>query len=358
MPKKEKIGIIYLYIRSEKGVFKIKNLLKNTVVHLRTSFKFAILLLIGIAIISFLIFAVYKPMYSVTLNDEFLGYTSDKSKLQSKINEYIKSGDSKTVAFVEIDKLPEYKMCLLKKGLTANDDEILSTVISTGTPYYKYYAIMENGVEKCFVETYEESELIVNQLKEKNSSNKDAVTYMVKYDTQLSEFINTETAVASLYVEPKVNQKTPATTASGRNTVVYSNSSLGLATIQQPVSGSITSRFGVRSRIRSSAHTGLDIAASMGTPIIPVTSGKVTYAGYKGSYGNLVIINHGKNANGQTVETYYAHCSRLNVSVGDSVDPNSIIAYVGSTGNSTGPHLHLEIRLNGSAVNPQNYLYN
>lgn len=339
-------------------MLKIKSILKNTVVHLRTGFKFFLLLLIGVALISFLIFVVYKPMYSVTLNNEFLGYTSDKSELQSKINEYIKSGDSKTVAFVEIDDLPEYKMCLLKKGLTANDEEILSTVISTGTPYYKYYAIMENGVEKCFVQSYDESEAIINQLKEKNSSNKDAVTYMVKYDTQMSELINTETAVASLYVEPKVNEKKPTTTASGRNTVVYNNSSLGLAAIQQPVAGSITSRFGVRSRIRSSAHTGLDIATSKGTPIIPVAAGKVTYAGYKGSYGNLVIINHGKNANGQAVETYYAHCSRLNVSVGDSVDQNSIIAYVGSTGNSTGPHLHLEIRLNGNAVNPQNYLYN
>ena len=339
-------------------MFKIKSVLKNTIIHLRTGFKFSLLLLLGATIISFLIFVVYKPMYSVTLDGEFLGYTSDKSELQSKINEYMKSGDSKTVAFVEIDDLPDYKMCLLKKGLTANDDEILSTVISTGTPYYKYYAIMENGIEKCFVQTYDESETIIRQLKEKNSSNKDAVTYMVKYDTQLSELINPETAVASLYVEPKVNQKTPVTTTSGRNTVVYNNSSLGLASIQQPVAGSITSRFGVRSRIRSSAHTGLDIATSKGTPMLPVTAGKVTYAGYKGSYGNLVIINHGKNANGQTVETYYAHCSRLNVRVGDMVDSNSIIAYVGSTGNSTGPHLHLEIRLNGNAVNPQNYLYN
>ena len=245
-------------------MFKIKSILKNTIIHLRTGFKFSLLLLLGATIISFLIFVVYKPMYSVTLDGEFLGYTSDKSELQSKINEYMKSGDNKTVAFVEIDDLPDYKMCLLKKGLTANDDEILSTVISTGTPYYKYYAIMENGIEKCFVQTYDESETIIRQLKEKNSSNKDAVTYMVKYDTQLSELINPETAVASLYVEPKVNQKTPVTTTSGRNTVVYNNSSLGLASIQQPVAGSITSRFGVRSRIRSSAHTGLDIATSKG----------------------------------------------------------------------------------------------
>ena len=297
-------------------------------------------------------------MYSVSLNGEFIGYTSDKSELQSKLNEYVKSGDNQSVAFVEIDTLPEYKMCLLKKGLTANDDEIFSTVISTGTPYYKYYAVLENGVEKCFVSSYDEAESIINQLKEKNSNNKDSVSYTVKYDTQLSEFTNTETAVAALYVEPPVNTKVPSTTSTGRNTVIYKNSTLGLASIQQPVSGSITSRFGVSSRIRSSRHTGLDIAAPSGTPVIPVTSGKVTYAGYKGSYGNLVIINHGQNANGQTIETYYAHNSRLNVNVGDYVNENSIISYVGSTGNSTGPHLHLEIRINGTPMNPQNYLYN
>ncbi len=338
-------------------MLKIKRILKNTVIHLRTSLKFALLLVIGMAIISFLIFVVYKPMYSVTLNGQFLGYTSDKSELQSKINEYMKSGDTQTVAFVEIDTLPEYKMCLLKKGLTANDNEILSTVISTGTPYYKYYAILENGIEKCYVSTYEESEGIINQLKEKNSTNKDTVSYVVKYDTQLSEFTNTETAVASLYIEP-VNTKTQTTTKTGKNTVTYTNSSLGLASIQQPVSGRITSRFGVQSRIRSSAHTGLDIAAPSGTPFSPITSGTVTYAGWKGSYGKCIIINHGKNDKGQTIETYYAHCVRLNVNVGQQVDENSTIGYVGSTGNSTGPHLHLEIRINGKAVNPQNYLYN
>ena len=339
-------------------MFKIKKVLKNTVVHLRTGFKFLLLLFIGIAMILFLIFVVYKPMYSVTLNDEFLGYTSDKSELQSKINEYMKSGDNQTVAFVEIDTLPQYKMCLLKKGLTANDDEILNTVISTGTPYYKYYAIMENGVEKCYVSSYEESEAVINQLKEKNSYNKDTVTYMVKYDTQLSDFTDTGTAVASLYVDPPVNSKSSSTTSLGRSTVVYNNSSLGLASIQQPVSGSITSRFGVSSRIRVSTHTGLDIATPTGTPVLPITSGKVTYAGYKGSYGNLIIINHGQNSSGQTVESYYAHNSRLNVNVGDYVDENTVISFVGSTGNSTGPHLHLEIRLNGTPMNPQNYLYN
>lgn len=339
-----------------KGVFKIKNLFKNTVIHLRTGFKFTLLLLLGIALALFLIFVVYKPMYSVSLNGNFLGYTSDKSELQSKINEYITSGNDENIAFVEIDTLPDYEICLLKKGLVANDEEILSTVINTGTPYYKYYAILDNGTEKCHVKTFNECEDVINKLKDRESSNKDSITYIVKYETQFSDIIDTETAVAKLYVEPKANTPTPAT-AAGKPTVAYKNSTLGLAYVQQPVSGSITSRFGARSKIRSSAHTGLDVANSLGTPFTPIAPGTVTFASYKGSYGYLIIIDHGLNSEGKKVESYYAHCSKMNVSVGQTVDTNTVIGNVGSSGNSTGPHLHLEIRINGSAVNPQNYLY-
>lgn len=78
----------------------------------------------------------------------------------------------------------------------------------------------------------------------------------------------------------------------------------------------------------------------------------MTYAGYKGSYGNLVIIDHGNN-----IESYYAHCNQIYVQAGDVVDAKTVISTVGSTGNSTGPHLHLEIRQNGETLNPENYLY-
>ena len=125
----------------------------------------------------------------------------------------------------------------------------------------------------------------------------------------------------------------------------------GLA-LAVPVNGSISSRFGSRGGSRSSVHTGLDISTSSGTGIRPVAAGTVTYAGYRGSYGNLLIIDHGNG-----VQSYYAHCSALYVSAGQTVGAGTVIGAVGSTGNSTGPHLHLEIRINGSPVNPQNYIY-
>lgn len=285
-------------------------------------------------------------MYSVTLNGNFIGYTENKSAIQSKIDNYIKSGDGNTIAFVEIDSLPEYNMCLLKKGEKTNDDEIFTSVVESGTPYYKYYAILDGNEEKCYVGSYDEAESIVTQLKEKNSTNKDTVSYLLKYETEIKEFTGTETAVADLYKAAPVIKKNQKINT--KKVVDYTNTSLGIALLE-PVSGTITSRFGTRSR---GLHTGLDIATSSGTPIKASASGVVTYAGYKGSYGYMIVINHGNG-----VETYYCHCSRLYVSAGASVSQGEVIAAVGSTGNSTGPHLHLEVRVGGVAKNPQNYVY-
>ena len=119
-----------------------------------------------------------------------------------------------------------------------------------------------------------------------------------------------------------------------------------------PVKGTISSRYGVSSSIRKSTHTGLDIAAPSGTAIKVVSDGTVIFASYNGSYGNLVKVDHGNG-----IETWYAHTSKMYVSVGQKVSAGDVIAAVGSTGNSTGAHLHLEIRINGQHVNPQNYLY-
>ena len=328
----------------------ITSILKSIVIHLRAWIKLIIMLLIGLAIFGFVIFVIYKPMYSVSLNDEFIGYTEDKGRLQKKINSYINSGDDKSVAFVEIDELPEYTLCLLQKDLTANDDEIFSTVISSGVTYYKFYAILENGTEKYYVSTFEEAEKVVQDLKDKNSKNKNEITYSLKYESDLKEFTDTDSIVTALYVKMPV-VKTTKVVGSSSGTIEYANTALGISLIE-PVSGIISSRFGSISRRRSGAHTGLDIATSAGTPIKAAASGTVTFAAYSGSYGNLVKVSHGNG-----IETWYAHCSKIYVSSGQSVNQGDVIAAVGSTGNSTGPHLHIEIRVNNKILNPQNYLY-
>lgn len=326
--------------------------LKSIATKLRTSVK--LISLVGIASILIIgaVSLVYKPTYSVTLNGEFIGYIEDKSELQKKINEYIKNGSESNVAFVEIEELPEYHLCLLKKDVVTNDAEIFDMVKSLGTTYYKYYAVLESTEPKAYVATYEEAEKIIEELKNKSSANQEKLTYVEVYETKLEEFTTVENAVASLYVKPVVKQKTVSTTkvtTSSKMSNEYRN--IGISLIR-PISGTITSRFGSRSSVRVGAHTGLDIAAPKGTSIKAAASGTVIHAGWKGSLGNLVIISHGNG-----VQTYYGHCSQILVSAGQKVSQGDIIAKVGSTGNSTGPHLHLEVRVDGVALNPQNYVY-
>ena len=125
-------------------------------------------------------------------------------------------------------------------------------------------------------------------------------------------------------------------------------------TFRWPISGRITSYFGGRSSpggIGSTNHQGIDIAGSYGIPVYAADGGTVTYAGWMGGYGYLVQIDHG---NGYV--TRYGHNSSLTVSVGDHVYKGQQIARVGSTGNSTGNHCHFEVRYNGVARNPLNYL--
>jgi murein DD-endopeptidase MepM/ murein hydrolase activator NlpD len=115
-----------------------------------------------------------------------------------------------------------------------------------------------------------------------------------------------------------------------------------------PTSGQITSGFGPR---WGRMHQGLDVAAPTGRPITAAKSGKVIVAGWSGGYGNLVVIDHGGG-----LSTAYAHQSRIAVKVGDPVTQGGLIGYIGSTGHSTGPHLHFEVRVNGAARDPLPYL--
>ena len=115
-----------------------------------------------------------------------------------------------------------------------------------------------------------------------------------------------------------------------------------------PTNGRITSRYGQR---WGRLHKGVDIANSKGTPVYAAESGKVSAAGRLGGYGNRIEIDHGAG-----VTTLYAHLSSIKVSSGTSVSRGQLIGYMGNTGNSTGPHLHFEVRINGSARNPLKYL--
>jgi murein DD-endopeptidase MepM/ murein hydrolase activator NlpD len=141
-----------------------------------------------------------------------------------------------------------------------------------------------------------------------------------------------------------------------RSAVERLNRTLALVPYRKPVIGEVefTSGFGVRSDPflgRPAMHTGLDFRAAMGDPVRATANGRVVSSGWAGGYGRLVEIDHGNG-----LSTRYGHLSEINVKVGDLIKIGQVIGAVGSTGRSTGPHLHYETRIDGDAVDPQKFL--
>lgn len=314
---------------------------------------------IGAVMILTIVVLKYKPAYEVTLSNQKLGYVENKDKIELKIKNYIQD-TSGNIAFKEETVKPEYQLKLINRDRQTQEKEVLMAVEDSTNITYKIYAVTVDGQTQATVSTEEEAKNIVDCMK----ADVDEIAvglnvgiveeYTTEFNIQTkdeaSEILNNiKIAKISAY---NAKQKEEAAKKVILNKSVVGTGSIAGIALSKPVSGSITSRYGSRSSIRSGSHTGLDIATSSGTPITPIASGTVTYASYKGSYGQLVIINHGNG-----IESYYAHCSQIYVSAGQTVDTNTVISAVGSTGNSTGPHLHLEIRQNGATLNPENYLY-
>lgn len=326
--------------------------MRKFLIGLRTSIKVIALFVISLVIIFTVAMCVYKPIYSVSLNGEMLGYTQDKAELQSKILDYVENGDDENVAFVQIDNMPEYKLCFLKRGIETNDEEIYSKVIESGTPYYKFYALLVDSTEKLYVATFEEAESVVTALKEKSSANIDNLSIQEKWGTENKEFTDKDTAVSELYVEKQTTTAVASTKSSSESGVTKAKAGSGYKSIGisfiKPVSGTVSSRFGSR---WGTTHKGTDIAAATGTSIKAAAAGTVTFAGWYSTYGYLIIISHGNG-----VQTYYGHCSSILTKVGAKVEQGELIGKVGETGNATGPHLHFEIRVNDVAYNAELYI--
>ena len=387
---------------------------KKLAVGLRKSIKLAsIAILAAIVILSILQIA-YSQTYEVSLNGKVIGYTRDKVVLQKRINDYINTGNGDDVAFVEVDTLPTYKAVLLKRNIKTNDEEILNKVVESGIAYYKYYAIAVDNQEKAYLKTFGEAEKVIQELKNKKSTNADSLGIVEKYAkkqvaekeiaTQVSQsetkvadtgatsdvpvdsdgdsdelpdvkeltevkLASVDDSINQLYVQQKSTSrsaKNARTSSTGSKSSTYEqrakvvdNSQTGVktdlgVTLIKPISSgyTITSRFGWRSRDN---HPGLDVAAPKGTAIKAAAGGTVIFAGSGspyGGYGNIVVIQ----SNSSTA-IRYAHCSKIYVRKGEVVEQGQVIAAVGSTGISTGNHLHFEIRYNGKKIDPQKYVY-
>ena len=234
---------------------------------------------------------------------------------------------------------PDVDINKLKIGDILNVKELIP-VLSVRTVEHQNYT---QAID-CPVETVEDSSMykgsskILTQGKPGEAQIEATVTYVNGYEKEREILSSTTLREPTTTVKAVGTKEKPKTASTG--------------TYAWPIRGSINSYFGGRYIFGSySYHSGIDIKASYGAAIKAADGGTVTFAGWKGSYGKLVIITHDNGT-----KTYYGHNSSLLVSAGQKVSKGQQIAKAGSTGRSTGTHCHFEIRINGTAVNPLNYL--
>lgn len=177
-------------------------------------------------------------------------------------------------------------------------------------------------------------------------------------DAQADTTENGDQRFKSLFSSWTALERTSPTLGSGTDVAAFSSPITQKAISvpsRMPLEGAqLTSGFGMRTHPvlgGRRAHAGIDLAAPTGTPVYATADGIVGRADWYSSYGLYISINHGAS-----METRYAHLSRLAVAAGDNVKKGDLIGYVGSTGRSTGPHLHYEVRVDGLAVNPIPYM--
>ena len=323
--------------------------------------KYFNIVIIGIGFIIAIILIKYKPIYKVTISGEEIGYVQNKKEFKESLKTSLIE-ENKNVDNIELKSDPEYELKLINRETKTNEEQIASKIEEDAIITYKYYDIALNNETIETVNTIEEAEEIVNQAKNENTEQELDLSILEKYTQNKDEVKVAEIEVAKTDVNNKITETLEKQEAEkqAEEAAKKAQEELdampeinGIKIATKPISGTITSRYGESSRLRKSTHTGLDISATTGTDIKAVASCTVTCAKYSGSYGNLVKIDHGNG-----VETWYGHTSKMYVKVGQEVKAGDVIAAVGSTGNSTGPHLHLEIRINGTHVNPQKYLYN
>lgn len=305
---------------------------------------------IGLGLIIAIILIKYKPTYEVEIQGVKLGYVNSQKSFEEKISKEIVNQVGENIDFVVLNAQPEYELKLMSKNQETNEDEIIAKLKNETSITYKYFAVtLDDQIQAC-VNTLDEAKKVVEDIKVEYSDEIELNLQVIEQYTNNLEEINTETIeIAETSLQKSVDLK-----IEDNNAVKVNGIKLASMPIDSNVRTIISSRFGEISSRRTSAHKGLDIACSIGTDIKVIADGTVVFSGYDTTgLGYAIKVDHGNG-----VETVYGHCSKLYASVGQTVVAGDVIAAVGSTGNSSGPHLHLEIRIDGVAMNPQWYMYN
>ncbi|MGV8981211.1 peptidoglycan DD-metalloendopeptidase family protein [Clostridium sp.] len=280
-----------------------------------------------------------KLAYVVNDNQgkEILNSLKDYYSKGSKLNGTIK---------VEILNKISYEAVAVKTGNLYENPEIVKALIEYNNRVQKpllTVRVMGNVIkdQPIYATTViKSSNTLMNGISKTTREGKDGI-----------KKVTTEVIVLNSNILSERVLKTEITTTAQSKEILVGNNKpkvLGLTYMNSPSRGSISSSFGMR---WGKMHKGIDIAANYGATINAVLDGTISYAAWEDGYGNVIKINDGNG-----IETIYAHCSTITVKKDEVVKTGEKIGEVGSTGNSTGPHVHFEVRKNGEAINPQDYI--
>lgn len=297
----------------------------------------------------------YKPTLRVTLNDKFVGYFSSEEEFENVYNTLVSEKQQKDPDVkVYLDSEPVFTEAYIRDSLIVSQNVYTSLRAEVKTEY-TIYNVAINNEKKMTFNSQDDANKYVTNLKKEVPKVKSEVT--VEKVAELGDMTSIEVADNILkdvvsrnkpVVIPKATVVRAAQTTSATVSAATANVAAAQGGIWPTTARYVSSPFGYRG---GALHTGMDIAGRSGDPIYAYKSGLVTFSGWGGPYGNMLKIDHGNG-----VSTWYAHCSKLLVSAGDTVQMGQIIAKEGTTGNSTGNHLHFELRINGAAVNPYGYI--
>lgn len=308
----------------------------------------------------------FKFVYMVEMGGVELGLVNDKDKFEKDIKDTLEDLEE-PVFSAKLKENPKYSLRLVdKEDIDVDDNYVFAKVEEKIEKTYRYYNIKEDDKLLAKVSTTEEKDNLLKELEEakqvkdlKVEEEQTKEYYIISYEEakQLAStnVDNIENEKKSKLAKEKIEKRNTNIVKNIRRggTVSASSSSnasamLGSLSFRRPLNSSRVSA----GYLGYPGHRGIDFPSPQGTPVMAAESGTVTTVMYSNkSYGNRVIIDHGNG-----ISTLYGHNSTIGVSLGQKVSKGQTIAGVGSTGNSTGNHVHFEIRINGKPINPTSYV--
>lgn len=316
------------------------------------SFTIITLALIFSAVV-FTVFNTYKPVVKTYINGECIGYFASEQQFDEVYNQLVtekQNIDPNVKAYLESE--PTFETSYVKDSLLA-EQNVYTNLRAKVKTEYTIYNVAVDGETKMTFNTKDDAEKYAQSLKSEVAK----LNTEIKEDRveELGELTTIERADSILkdIVDRNKPVETPKAKLPAKKPVSNNVQTIGSSYVPATGAGVWPT---VQRRVNChwmgyAGHTGTDIGGAVGTAIYGFRSGTVTFAGWGGSYGNMVRIDHGNG-----MSTIYAHCSQLLVTTGQQVSEGQIIAKIGMTGYTTGPHLHFEIRLNGVPVNAYPYI--